>query len=88
MRRSIVKGRLAGKRGGDARLRNGCPLNLVPEGFNFFLVSLRDRIFPSPFALFLWLCGSIVMLLNDPPPPPPMESFSPNRENESLPETK
>lgn len=37
MRRSIVKGRLAGKRGGDARLRNGCPLNLVPEGFNFFL---------------------------------------------------
>lgn len=85
MRRSIVKGRLAGKRGGDARLRNGCPLNLVPEGFNFFLVSLRDRIFPSPFALFLWLCGSIVMLLNN---PLSMESFSSNRENESLPETK
>lgn len=48
MRRSIVKGRLAGKRGGDARLRNGCPLNLVPEGFNFFLVSLRDENFSLP----------------------------------------
>lgn len=48
MRRSIVKGRLAGKRGGDsfdARLRNGCSLNLIAGRANIFR---KDLIFFCP----------------------------------------
>lgn len=71
MRRSIVKGRLAGKRGGDsfdARLRNGCSLNLIAGRANtfrkdliFFPLSATEQF----FYLFLYGCekGSIVTIV-------------------------
>lgn len=69
----------------DARLRNGCSLNLVAGLLERVedLIPLRDTIFPPCY----FYGGPIVtrMLLND---PPLVESFSPNRENESLLETK